>query len=301
MKQNKAYIDFAAFMSEYFPGRKVQKISLDIIHTCPTRDGKLGRGGCTYCNNKSFSPAYASFRKSVSEQLEEGISFFSRKYPTMEYLAYFQAYTSTYGELEHLKTMYEEALRYPGVVGLVIGTRPDCMPDELLDYLSELSKKHFILIEYGVESTIDRTLDLIQRGHTFDCSRDAIVRTHNKGLLCGAHLILGLPGETREEMVSHAKRLSELPISTLKLHQLQIIKGTIMAKDYMTSPEQYHLFTEDEYIDLCVDFMKELRSDIVIERFVSSSPKELVLAPKWGKKNYQFVELIKKRLQASEF
>ena len=300
MKENMLYRDFASFMSEYFPGKKVQKISLDLIHNCPTRDGSLGRGGCTYCNNKSFSPAYALSHKSVTEQLQEGISFFSHKYPSMEYLAYFQAYTSTYGEVEKLKEMYLEALSYPGVVGLVIGTRPDCMPDSLLSFLSQLSKEYFVLIEYGVESTIDRTLELVQRGHTFECSKETILRTHDSGLLCGAHLILGLPGESREDMLSHAQCLNDLPISTLKLHQLQIIKGTLMARDFVLHPDRYHLFTEDEYVDLCVDFLRQLRPDIVVERFVSSSPKDMILAPKWGKKNYQFVELIKKRLLTSK-
>ena len=192
---------------------------------------------------------------------------------------------------------YEEALSYPGVVGLIIGTRPDCMPQALLERLAKLSREHFILIEYGVESTIDSTLERIQRGHTYAETIDAIARTHQAGILVGAHIILGLPGEKREDLLHHAKELSKLPITTLKIHQLQILKGTLMAQDYIAHPEDYHLFTEEEYIELCLDFMKYLREDIVIERFVSQSPPEMLLAPRWGWKNYQFTQRIRKALE----
>lgn len=256
----------------------------------------MGRGGCTYCNNKSFSPAYASAEKPIAEQLREGIAFFSHKYPNMKYLAYFQAYTATYGDETELLAKYEEALNYPDVVGLVIGTRPDCVSDRLLNHLSSMAKQHFVLIEYGVESTLDKTLLRINRGHNYQCSVDTIGRTAQSGLLVGAHLILGLPGESREEMLSHADRLSQLPITTLKLHQLQIIRGTTMAKEYMENPSSFSLMTQDEYVDLCVDFIGRLRPGIVLERFVSSSPAELILAPHWGIKNYQFTELIRRKL-----
>ena len=291
------WIDFSSFLNKYFPGRKVQKITLSAGFTCPTRDGSRGRGGCTYCNVKSFSPAFGIREKSVSEQLKEGIAFFSRKYSNMEYLAYFQSYTNTYGEIDNCMKKYEEALSYPGVVGLIIGTRPDCMPQALLECLAKLSREHFILIEYGVESTIDSTLERIQRGHTYAETIDAIERTHQAGILVGAHIILGLPGEKREDLLHHAKELSKLPITTLKIHQLQILKGTLMAQDYIAHPEDYHLFTEEEYIKLCLDFMKHLREDIVIERFVSQSPPEMLLAPRWGWKNYQFTQRIRKALE----
>lgn len=292
------WIDFSSFLSRYFPQRKVQKITLSAGFTCPTRDGSRGRGGCTYCNVKSFSPAFGIREKSVSEQLSEGIAFFAHKYPNMEYLAYFQSYTNTYGAIEDCMKKYEEALAYPGVVGLIIGTRPDCMPEELLRRLQALSRQHFVLIEYGVESTIDRTLERIQRGHTYAEAVDAIERTHKAGILVGAHIILGLPSETRDELLLHAERLSRLPITTLKIHQLQILRGTLMAKDYELHPEDYHLFTEHEYIDLCLDFMERLREDIVIERFVSQSPPDMLLAPRWGWKNYQFTQSIRKALEA---
>ena len=291
------WIDFSSFLNKYFPGRKVQKITLSAGFTCPTRDGSRGRGGCTYCNVKSFSPAFGIREKSVSEQLKEGIAFFSRKYSNMEYLAYFQSYTNTYGEIDSCMRKYEEALSYPGVVGLIIGTRPDCMPQALLERLAKLSREHFILIEYGVESTIDSTLERIQRGHTYAETIDAIERTHQAGILVGAHIILGLPGEKREDLLHHATELSKLPITTLKIHQLQILKGTLMAQDYIAHPEDYHLFTEEEYIELCLDFMKYLREDIVIERFVSQSPPEMLLAPRWGWKNYQFTQRIRKALE----
>lgn len=294
------WIDFGSYLRGRFGGRRVQKITLSAGFTCPTRDGTHGRGGCTYCNVKSFSPAFAIRQKSVSEQLREGIAFFAHKYPDMEYIAYFQSYTNTYGEVEECIRKYEEALTYPGVVGLIIGTRPDCMPDELLSYLSDLAKRHFVIVEYGVESTLDRTLDRVQRGHSWATSVATIERTHRAGIIVGAHLILGLPGESREEQLAHADRLSALPITTLKIHQLQIIKGTIMAAEYLEDPSDYHLYTEEEYIELCLDFLERLRPDIVIERFVSQSPMELLLAPRWGWKNYQFAEKIRSGLRARQ-
>ncbi len=290
------WTDFAGFLERYFPGRKVQKVTLTAGFSCPTRDGSRGKGGCTYCNVESFSPAFALRRKSVTEQIEAGIAFFAHKYPTMEYLAYFQSYTNSYGEVEECIRLYEEALAHPQVVGLIIGTRPDCMPEALLAYLAELSQRTFVLVEYGVESTIDRTLERVQRGHSWQDSVDAIERTHRAGVLVGAHLILGLPTENREDCLSHADKLSALPITTLKIHQLQILKGTLMARDYQLHPEDYHLPSEDEYIDLCIDFVARLRKDIVIERFVSQSPIEMLIAPRWGLKNYQFTQRIRAAL-----
>ena len=293
------YVDFATFLRRFFPGQKVQKITITAGFTCPTRDGSMGKGGCTYCNNKIFSPNYAAKLRPITEQIDKGISFFRKKYPEMKYLAYFQSYTNTYGEVADCISKYEEALAHPDVVGLIIGTRPDCMPEPLLEYLSGLAKRTFLLIEYGVESTWDKTLERIQRGHTWRESVETIQRTHEAGILVGAHIILGLPGESREEMIAHAERLSRLPITTLKIHQLQIIRGTIMAGEYLRSPSDFHLFTEEEYIELCVDFVHHLRSDIVLERFVSQSPQELLLAPRWGWKNYEFTAKIRKALMSS--
>ena len=295
MQNNKPYRDFGNFLKELFPF-KVQKISINAGFTCPNRDGTKGFGGCTYCNNQTFSPEYCHTEKSVTEQLEEGVRFFSKKYPNMKYLAYFQAYTNTYDELEKLIAKYEEALSYPDVAGLIIGTRPDCMPDDLLDYFAKLAEKKFVLIEYGLESTLDRTLERINRGHTHAESEDAIRRTAGKGIYTGAHLILGLPGESREEILHHADILSTLPLTTLKLHQLQLIKNTRMAKEQTEHPEWFHLYTADEYIELVIDFIERLNPSIVVERFVSQSPKELLIAPDWGLKNYEFTAKVNKRI-----
>jgi len=276
-------------------GFKVQKISINAGLTCPNRDGTKGRGGCTYCNNQAFSPQYAAGEKTISRQLEEGIAFFSHKYPEMKYIAYFQSYTNTYGEKERLLEMYREALVYPNVVGLIIGTRPDCMPDDLLEELRVIAQDHFLLIEYGIESTDNETLKRINRSHTYEDAVDAITRTHAKGIPCGAHLILGLPGESREQILTHADRLSELPLTTLKLHQLQLIRGTKMGEEYLADPESFKLFTIDEYIELCIDFMDRLSPHITIERFTSQSPKELLIAPDWGLKNHEFTAKLNKR------
>lgn len=292
----KRYRDFADFLNEHFDG-KVQKISLHAGFTCPNRDGSIGVGGCTYCNNQTFSPDYCHTGKSITRQLDEGVAFFARKYPTMRYLAYFQAYTNTYGELEALKRKYEEALAHPGVVGLIIGTRPDCMPADLLDYLADLSRRTFVLVEYGVESTSDETLRRINRGHDFATSVDAIRRTSAAGVLVGAHMILGLPGESRALMLKHARSLSQLPLDTLKLHQLQLIRHTRMAREYESRPQDFHLYAVDEYIDLAIDFAERLSPRIAIERFVSQSPAELLIAPNWGLKNHEFTARLLRRMR----
>jgi radical SAM protein (TIGR01212 family) len=296
MDNSMRYNDFAGFLAGEFPF-KVQKISVNAGFTCPNRDGTKGFGGCTYCNNQTFNPAYCRDDRSVTMQLEEGKRFFVRKYPQMKYLAYFQAYTNTYGELELLKRMYEEALAVEGVVGLVIGTRPDCMPDSLLDYLEEVNRRTFLLVEYGIESADDRTLERINRGHSFACTEDAVRRTAARGIRTGGHVILGLPGENREDLIKQAERLSELPLTTLKMHQLQLIRGTRMAHEYALHPEEFHLFSADEYIDLVIDYVEHLRPDLILERFVSQSPRELLIAPDWGLKNHEFTDRVKKRMK----
>lgn len=290
------YNDFSTFLRKHFDG-KIQKISVNAGFTCPNRDGTKGWGGCTYCNNQTFNPEYCHTEKTVTEQLADGVQFFARKYPTMRYLAYFQAYTNTYEKVEKLIEKYEAALRVGGVVGIVIGTRPDCMPDELLTYLQALAQRTFVLVEYGIESTRDETLKLINRGHTYSEAQDAVRRTAACGLFTGAHLIAGLPGESHEMWVEQAKTISELPLTTLKLHQLQLIRGTRMGTDYEKNPAAFHLFEVDEYIDWTVDFVECLRPDIVLERFVSQSPKELLIAPDWGLKNYEYVEKLKRRMK----
>jgi radical SAM protein (TIGR01212 family) len=290
------YKVFGDFLQAVFPF-KVQKISINAGFTCPNRDGTKGWGGCTYCNNQTFSPQYAANEKPVGQQLEEGIRFFSHKYPRMKYIAYFQAYTNTYDWLENLLPKYEDALKHPDVVGLIIGTRPDCVPEELLIELEKISKRYFLLMEYGIESTCNKTLLFINRGHTYEEAVDAIRQTASRKIYCGAHLILGLPGESREMILSHADKISTLPLTTVKLHQLQLIRHTKMARQWEDFPELFRFYTVDEYIDLCIDFMERLNPDFFIERFVSQSPKELLIAPAWGLKNHEFTARINKRIK----
>jgi len=289
------YLNYNQILKTEFSER-VQKISINAGFTCPNRDGSKGTGGCTYCNNQTFSPEYCTSSKSVHEQVEEGIAFFHHKYKAQLYLAYFQSYTNTYDSPDNLKAIYEEALTYPNVIGLVVGTRPDCVSEELLDYFAGLAKKYYVMIEYGIESTCDKTLQFINRGHDYACAEKAIRDTASRGIRVGAHIILGLPGEERETILSHADILSQLPITTLKIHQLQLVRGTKMALQFIEHPEWFHLYTADEYIDLAIDFVERLNPDIAIERFVSQSPKELLIAPEWGLKNFEFTAKIEKRL-----
>lgn len=288
------YKDYSHWIREQFPFR-VQKISVDAAFSCPNRDGRLSLGGCTFCDNKTFNPSYCDRGKSITRQLEEGKAFFAKKYPEMKYLAYFQAYSNTYAPLEELKKKYEEALAVDDVVGLVIGTRPDCVSDEALDYLQQLNQRTFLIVEYGIESANDNTLRRINRGHTFDCSRQAIIKAHQRGIITCGHIILGLPGEDEEEMLHQASTISQLPLDILKLHQLQIIKGTPLAKEYEAHP--FHVFSAEEYVNLVIRYVSQLRNDLVLERFVSQSPPNMVIAPKWGLKNHEFTDLLNKRIR----
>ena len=292
---NKRYNDFSSFIKKRFSGR-VQKISLDTGFTCPNRDGTKGVGGCTYCNNNTFNPDYCKPDKPITQQLDEGISIFFTKYKTQRYLAYFQAYTNTYADIELVKQLYKEAIAHPKVVGLVIGTRPDCINEELIDFLSDLSKDYFISLEFGVESTLDRTLKDVNRCHTYQETVEAYELAKNKGLHLGAHMIIGLPGESKYNILNHAVELSKLPINTLKLHHLQVVKHTMMAIQYKENPEHFSFYTADEYVDLITDFVALLRPDIIIERFISQSPHHLLIAPKWNLKNFEIVAKIDKKL-----
>ena len=289
------YLNYNQVLKSDFSER-IQKISINAGFTCPNRDGSKGTGGCTYCNNQTFSPEYCKSSKTISEQVEEGISFFHHKYKAQLYLAYFQSYTNTYDSIDKLKAIYEEALSYPNVVGLVVGTRPDCVSEELLDYFAELAGRYYIMIEYGIESTSDDTLKFINRGHDYACAVKAIQQTAGRNIRTGAHIILGLPGENKEAILSHADKLSQLPITVLKIHQLQIVRGTKMAEQYSEHPEWFHIYSANEYIDLSIDFLERLNPDIAIERFVSQSPKELLIAPEWGLKNFEFTAKIEKQL-----
>ena len=288
------YNDYGTWIRSKFPFR-VQKISVNAGFSCPNRDGRIGHGGCIYCDNRTFNPAYCNSNDSITRQLEEGKRFFSRKYPDMKYLAYFQAYTNTYESVERLKELYDEALRVDDVVGIVIGTRPDCMSDELLDYLEQLNKQTFLIVEYGIETANDKTLIRINRGHSFECVRNTVERTVAKGIITGGHIILGLPGEDAKESLRQAPIISSLPINILKIHQMQIIRDTKLAKIY--EENQFHVYSANEYIELISEYIKLIRKDIVIERFVSQSPKELLIAPHWGLKNYEFTNLLMNKLR----
>ena len=288
------YYDYGTWIRHRFPFR-VQKISIDAGFTCPNRDGRLSTGGCIYCDNRTFNPAYCQRKDSITQQLEAGKQFFARKYPEMKYLAYFQAYTNTYASISHLRELYEEALSVKDIVGIVIGTRPDCISDELLDYLEDLNRRTFLIVEYGVESANDDTLRRINRGHSFAQSRLAIEKTHQRGILTGAHIILGLPGEDAQENLRQAPLISSLPIDILKIHQMQIIRDTRLADEFEREP--FHIYSVNEYIELIANYIQRLRKDLVLERFVSQSPKELLITPQWGLKNHEFTDLLNNYLK----
>jgi radical SAM protein (TIGR01212 family) len=288
--------------SSYFRsiyGARVQKVSIDAGFTCPNRNGTKGSGGCTYCNNDAFNPSYCLPSKSVSRQIEEGIEFHKWRYSeAVSYLAYFQAYSNTYAPLDKLKKVYEEALNYPGVIGLIIGTRPDCIDEEKLAYLKELSQSCYLAVEYGIESCHNKTLLRINRGHTFEDAVWAVERTSGLGLNTGAHFIFGLPGETREEMLNQASVISRLPLKTVKFHQLQIIKGTLMEKEFLDRPYDFELFTWEAYRDFFISFLERLNPAIVVERFTGEAPPRFLSGEGWGKKRTdQIVNLIEKRLE----
>lgn len=295
-KAHALYNDMGQWLKAQFPF-KVQKISLDAGFTCPNRDGSIATGGCSFCDNNTFNPSYCNPKEDIKTQLEKGKEFFGRKYPDMKYLAYFQAYSNTYAPIDVLKRRYEEALSVQDVVGLVIGTRPDCVNDETLDYLATLNRQTFLLVEYGIESTSNEVLKCINRGHTFECGKDAVIKTHERGILTGAHFILGLPGESKDNDIRQAKTVSELPLDILKLHQLQIIRNTRLAQTY--SKEPFPLYSLDEYIRVIADYLEHLRPDIVVDRFISQSPPEMVLAPHWAVKNYEFVDKLRNFMLAN--
>ena len=288
------YNDYGTWIRRQFPFR-VQKIAIDAGFSCPNRDGRISTGGCSYCDNRAFNPAYCQQHDSITRQLEAGKQFFAHKYPAMKYLAYFQTYTNTYDSIDKLRQRYEEALAVDDVAGIIIGTRPDCISTELLDYLEELNARTFLIVEYGVESCNDETLRRIYRGHDFLCSSEAIRQTHERGILTGAHIILGLPREDIEESLRQASVISSLPIDILKIHQMQVIKGTRLAREFEREP--FHIYTIDEYIRLIANYLQRLRKDLVLERFVSQSPKELLIAPHWGLKNYEFTNLLNNYLR----
>ena len=312
----KRYNSFVGYFKRKY-GERLQKIVLDAGFTCPNRDGKVGRGGCTYCDNAAFHPSYSTAGKSLHQQLDEGIEFHKVRYRTTEhYLAYFQSFSNTYASLERLKTLYEEALRHPDVVGLVIGTRPDCVDEQKMDYLAELARGNvlkdwtrslsdgrertapIIIVEYGIESCYDQTLVRINRGHDFETARVSVQMTADRGLDVGVHFILGLPGEIRQMMLDSCKLINALPIRSVKFHQLQIGKGTRMEKEYAEHPQDFERFSLEDYLDFFVDMLERLRPDLFIERFVGEVPPRFVNETPWGLiRNVELLRLLEKRLQ----
>ncbi|RUT80142.1 TIGR01212 family radical SAM protein [Ancylomarina longa] len=292
------YNDFPSYFRRKFTER-VQKISVDAGFTCPNRDGSKGVGGCTYCNNNSFNPPYCSPKKSITQQINEGIEFF-KKYKTQQYLVYFQAYSNTYASLEKIKQLYQEALNHERVIGLVIGTRPDCISDAVLDYLEDLATNYYISVEYGVESANDEALRFINRGHGYKEAEQTIGNTANRGIHIGVHLVNGLPFDDKESMINNAVMLSRLPIETLKMHQLQILNNTLMAKQFEQEPELFYLFEMEEYLDFIVDIIERINPQVMLERFINQVPEGWLIAPKWGIKNYQFVNKLNNHLKARD-
>ena len=279
---NRRYNSHTVAIASMFGGR-VQKVSIDAGFTCPNRDGSKAHGGCTYCNNDAFNPSYCLPEIGVSSQIRKGIEFHRKRYRrAIGYLAYFQAYSNTYSSLDQLVKIYEEALAYPEIKGVVIGTRPDCIDEEKLDYFASLSRRTYLSIEYGVESCYDTTLERINRGHDFSRSVNAIEATAAKGINTCAHIIFGLPGESRDDMLREASILSELPLTSIKFHQLQIVKGTAMEKEYRETPESFNLFTWIEYRDFLVEFIERLNPAIEIDRLTGEAPPGMIIAPIWG-------------------
>lgn len=317
--EGKRYNSFVGYFKRKY-GERLQKIVLDAGFTCPNRDGYVGRGGCTYCDNAAFHPSYSTAGKSLHQQMDEGIEFHKVRYRTTEhYLAYFQAFSNTYAPLERLKRLYEEALSHPSVVGIVIGTRPDCVDEEKLDYLQALADGRvlegwnrslageglrtapIVIMEYGVESCYDETLVRINRGHDFETARRAICMTAGRGIDVGVHFILGLPGETRRMMLDSCQLINALPVRSVKFHQLQIVKGTRMEKEYADRPQDFESFGLDEYIDFFVDMLERLRPDLSIERFVGEVPPRFVNETPWGLvRNVELIRMLDQRLEARQ-
>jgi len=289
---------YSRYFARQFGGR-VQKISIDAGFSCPNRDGKISTGGCTFCSNEAFNPSYCRPEKSIKQQIEEGIEFHRRRYRRASlYLAYFQPFSNTYKPLDELKCIYQQALNVPEIAGIVIGTRPDLIDEGILQYLTEIQKTHYVMLEYGVESVYDETLKRVNRGHDFATAEKTIHKTAEYGIPCGAHFIFGLPCESKKIMLDAADIISQLPLTTVKFHQLQIFKGTKMTEEYLQHPEAFHLFDLEEYIDFVIDFAERLNPNIVIERFAGEVPPRYLVSEPWMKLRYDEVLVrIEKRME----
>ncbi len=284
--------DYSSYIRRTF-GERVQKISVNAGFTCPNRDGKISSYGCIYCTNKSFSPFYCNSDDSISEQLRKGIDFFSPKYNAQKYLAYFQTYTNTYDNKNTLKQKYDEALSVDGVIGMVVSTRPDCVDDEIMRLLADYAKEKYVEIEFGLESTKNSTLERINRGHTYEQAVDAIMLAQKSGIMAGVHLILGLPYETESDFYQHAEKISQLPISTLKLHQMQVLKGTRLENLYYENKFAFADLSLENYVRIVANFLDIINPEIIVERLTSESPREMVLYPDWnGRKNFEVSHIV---------
>jgi uncharacterized protein len=283
-------------------GARVQKLSVDAGFSCPNRDGTIAAGGCTFCDNNAFNPSYCVPQKSIRQQLEEGMEFHKKRYRrSSKYLAYFQAYSNTHAPLNVLKNLYEEALATENVTGLVIGTRPDCVDAEKLDYIAVLSRKHYLVLEFGIESCNNKTLQAINRGHTFEQAVEVLLQCKAREIKTGAHFIIGLPGESRAEIMEQASIIARLPISSIKFHQLQILRNTAMEKDFQQYPEKYELFALDEYIDFITSYIELLPPALVIERFTAEVPPRYRIAPDWGLlRTDQILQMIEAKLDEKD-
>lgn len=298
---SRPFNSYSGYFKRHFGGR-IQKLAVNAGFTCPNRDGTVGTSGCTFCNNAAFTPSYCTPAKSVAQQIEEGIEFHRRRYRSADrYLVYFQSFSNTYAPLERLREIYSEALSDPRVAGIVVGTRPDCIDGEKLDYFAELAATRYVAIEYGIESCYDATLKAVNRGHDFECARRTAEATADRGIPVGAHFILGLPGETEEMMVRAADTINSMPLRTVKFHQLQIFRDTPMAEDWEAHPEKYRFHSLEEYIDLFIDILERLRPDLVVERFAGEAPPRFHFGPSWGTiRNEQLLAKLESRLQQRE-
>ncbi len=294
---DRPYNSYAAYFRRLF-GSRVQKVAVNAGFTCPNRDGSISTGGCTFCNNSAFTPSYCQPTKSVTEQIAEGIEFHRRRYRTAtRYLAYFQSFSNTYAPLEQLRALYDEALANPLVAGIVVGTRPDCVDEQKLDYFASLAENHYVTLEYGIESCNDAVLASVNRGHDFATAERAVRMTAERGIHCGAHFILGLPGQSDEELIAQTDIINTLPLTTVKFHQLQVFRGTTMAEQYDRAPEQFRFWTVEQYIELFSEILSRLRPDIVVERFASEAPPRYHYGRNWGLvRNETLWMMLEKRL-----
>ncbi|MCI0453486.1 MAG: TIGR01212 family radical SAM protein [Candidatus Dadabacteria bacterium] len=288
------YSSYSTYLKEKF-GFRVQKVSVDVGFTCPNRDGSVAIGGCVYCNNDSFVPSYARSRVPLKDQIKTGMEYLKKRFKAQKFIIYFQAYTNTYEKIEKLEEFYREALDHEDVVGLAVGTRSDCVDEEKIRLFENLAKDRFVTLEYGIESIYDKTLEYINRGHNYKSILGAIRMTKDRGIHIGAHIIVGFPTETNDEMVRMAEEISRLEINFLKIHNLHIVKNTPLARMYAKEP--FRLFNYEEYLEFISHFIERLSPKVIIERFFTDTPHDLLIEPKWNKTHLEIMSGIEKELE----